>query len=34
MGDLVNAVEGMARSRDRGSSGQTLFPNAHSDNDT
>ena len=34
MGDLVNAVEGMARSRDRGSSGQTLFPNAPSDNDT
>ena len=34
MGDLVNAVEGMARSTDRGSSGQTLFPNAPSDNDT
>ncbi len=33
MGDLVNAVERMARSNDRGSSGQTLFPNPPSDDD-
>ncbi|HEX5849127.1 MAG TPA: hypothetical protein VFY59_08015, partial [Rubrobacter sp.] len=33
MGDLVNAVERMARSKDRGSSGQTLFPNPPSDDD-
>jgi hypothetical protein len=33
MGDLVNAVERMARSNDRDSSGQTLFPNPPPDND-
>ena len=33
MGDLVNAVERMARSRDRNSS-KALFPNPPSDNDT